>query len=281
MLRRFLAAPSSPLAAAMLCAWISGCNAAPYPAAPPIATYEQAWTEAHKVQEAYSRGYATVGYMPAIMTIPQRPFTAQRTYTEWSQNGSPDAPVLTTEVTIARDREGRIHYESSRSSREINVLISDPVDHFNYRYTIPRRPAANPKAEQCRQPRMRAITSSVASPSLFHNAGFARGPQDQTAPQAPERKDDLGTQDFEGVLAYGQRNLQTVSNQFGVRPMTIENWFSPDLGINLMEMHDIAGQNKYSVTTHDLVFAEPDATLFAPPPNYALPAQIPSCIPVR
>jgi hypothetical protein len=263
------------IATTLLCASAAGClnlnNSSP--AAPPIASYEQAWMQAHSRQEAYAHGYATVGYAPDILTIPGHPFTAKRTYTEWKQDGSPDAPVVTTTFSIARDSDGRIHYESSRQRGEIDVLISDPVDHINYRYFIKRRPPKDLTAEKCTQPLMRDITSRNtldASPSLLA-VTYQR-------PMLKDRRNDLGTQDFEGVLAYGQQTLHTVSNQYGTKLMAIERWFSPDLGLNLLQTDDIEGQNKTSIRTHDLQYTEPDQSLFQPPPGYALPAKIPSCI---
>jgi len=230
----------------------------------------------HHEQE-YARGYATTGFAPAIMTIPGRPFTGQRTYTEWRGDGSSDQPVVTTTVKIARDSDGRIHYESSRSRGEVDVTITDPVTHLHYRYWIKRRPEAHPEAEQCREELMSALTNRSAVDVARGSVVLAAYEPRQQYPQLKDQKDDLGTQDFGGVLAYGQRTQHVVSNQFGMKQMIVEQWFAPDLGLNMMEAHDIEGQNTYRTETHDLDYSEPDAALFAVPANYALPAKIYGC----
>jgi len=270
---------------------IAGClNGGSNPAAPPLLTYEQAYAQAHAQESEYAHGYASVGYAPDIMTIPNHPFTAQRTYTEWPRGGSPDSPLVTTIVAIARDSEGRIHYESSRRRGDVDILISDPVAEIHYRYFIKPRAPANPAAEECSQPLMRDITRrSAADPAPLARSATLQavsyrpqpGQTGQRYPQPKDRKEELGTRDLEGVLAFGQRTLHTVSNQLGMKDMVIERWFSPDLGLNLLEVSDIEGQNSTSVRTHELQYSEPDPGLFVPPPGYSLPAKIQSCIPMH
>ncbi len=234
--------------------------------------------QAFHIEHDYARGYAVTGFAPSIFTIPGHPFTAQRTYTEWRRDGGPDQPVVTTTVTIARDSVGRIHYESSRQRGEVDVMITDPVAHFSYRYWIKRKPVPNPEAEQCRTQLMSEISHRGAldlPPASVVLAAYAPG---QTRyPQVKDQKRPLGTQDMDGVLAFGQESVHVVSNQFGVKQMVIEQWFAPDLGLNMLEIHEIEGQNSFSTRTHDLAYAEPDPMLFEVPANYALPAKIHGC----
>ena len=267
-----------------------GCRGrnASQPAAPSLLTYEQARMMVFNQEKAYAHGYASVGYAPDIMTIPGHPFTAQRTYAEWPEDGSPDAPVVTTTVTIARDSAGRIHYESSRRPGSIDVEISDPVHEVRYRYFIKPGLTGKLSAEECSQPLMRDITrqhGSLGSAPLPQGAVLEdvsyRPQTSQRYPQTKDQNDELGTRRIEGTLAYGGRTQHVVSNQFGRKPMVIERWFSPDLALNLWEVNDIAGQNQWSVRTHNILLSEPNASLFLPPPDYSLPAKIPSCIPLR
>ncbi len=264
---------------------ITGCrNGASSPAPPPLQTYEQAYAQAHASERAYANGYASVGYAPDIITIPDHPFTAQRIYTEWRPEGSPDSPLVTTTVTIARDSVGRIHYESSRRPGDIDVLISDPVVEIHYRYFIKPRPPVSPTAEECSQPLTSDITRrSSAGPGPYTQAASLQTVSfdPQAAPRYPQPKDhndDLGTRDMEGVLAYGQQTQHTVSNQFGMKLMVIERWFSPDLGLNFLEVNAISGQNSNQIRTQNMRFSDPDPSLFVPPPSYSLPAKVPSCI---
>ena len=278
------------LLAALALAGTSGCTSQSVSSPPPPITYDQAWMSTVNLEQQYAEGYATNGYAPAIFTIPDRPFTALRTRTEWAQDGSPEQPLYATTFSIARDRAGRVHYEMSLRPGEVDVMISDPLSHMNYRYAISRHLPAHPESKQCTQPLMRDISRpyhselSAEPKPVFRTTAYApQIPVQVQAQNAPIPKDDrqeLGAKDFAGVVGYGRQTLQYVSNRFGVKTMLIESWFSPDLGLSLLEVNDISGQNRTRVETHDIHFVDPDPRLFVPPPNYMLPATIPSCIPL-
>jgi hypothetical protein len=272
------------VAASILSVTLAGCRVGPgYPPSPPaVPTYEDAWMQGIAAEREYARGFETIGYNPAIMTIPNRPFTAKRTYKAWPEGGSEEAPTSKTIVTIARDSRGRIHYESSDERGEIDVLLSDPVDHIQYRYWISRR---HPRtdAEACATDRSSDLTFPPGMPpqldpsARLQNVSYSQSPSSAPVRIPKDIKVDLGQQDFQGVMAVGQRTLHTVVNRFGTRVMTIEQWFSPDLGLNLLKVQQIPGQESTSVRTREYVFAEPDPALFDVPPAYTLPPKLIGC----
>jgi hypothetical protein len=74
--------------------------------------WNKAFSEASAKSFANAHGYAGVGFSPAIMSIPDKPFTAKRLYSNQRKENVVDVgPPITAECTIARDTQGRVHYE--------------------------------------------------------------------------------------------------------------------------------------------------------------------------
>jgi hypothetical protein len=92
--------------------------------------------------------------------------------------------------------------------------------------------------------------------------------------QAQVTTEDLGTQTIEGVVANGVRTTRTISaGQIGNdKPIVIvtEVWTSPDLKtiISSKRIDPRMGEQTFKLT--NLVRAEPDASLFAVPPDFKL-----------
>ena len=253
------------------------------PAPPPTLTYDQALVQAAAAEQQFSNGYASVGYSPAILTIPDRPFTAHRVYKEWPRNGAAsNQPSVTTTVTIARDSVGRIHYENSQEPGQVTVMISDPVQHLNYRYDVG---TANTNADSCVQPQMSQISGPAPTPDPTASGSQTPGATSSTTavpdpPPPPASKKDLGLQQMEGTTAYGQQRNDYLSLQPGIKSMRTLSWFSMDLGLNILEASDYSGQNMFSVNTQEIDTSEPSPALFVVPAGYTLPPSAPSCIPL-
>jgi len=246
---------------------------------PPTLTYDQALQQASNAEQQYANGYATIGYSPAILTIPNRPFTATRVYTEWARGGSQDTPVVSTTVTIARDAAGRIHYESSRVAGDVAVMISDPVQHMNYEYEVN---SASPTgmAASCTQPTMSQISQPAPAPDPSAPASTATiAPPAASTTLPTPTKVELGTQPLNGTVAYGQSRTDFVDLQPGVLTMVTVSWFSPDMGLNVRQTNDYSNQNRFSIETTNLVTGDPDPSLFALPSSYTLSGSTTSCIP--
>jgi hypothetical protein len=248
-------------------------------------TYDQALLQAATGEQQFLNGYASIGYSPAILTIPDRPFTAHRIYKEWARNGVTGQPIVTTTVTIARDKVGRIHYESSQQPGQVTVMISDPVVHLNYRYNVAADGTASSTADLCTQPQMSQIsrpapapdpsTASAPAPDTSSPAPAAVAP-----PVPPSTSQELGVHSMEGTVAYGQRRVDYLSLQPGVKSMQTLAWFSLDLGLNLLEADDYSGQNKFAINTQEIALGDPDPNLFILPTGYTLPGTTQSCIPL-
>jgi hypothetical protein len=240
-------------------------------------TYDQVWMKAMRVEQSYANGYATVGFAPAILTIPDHPFTATRVYTEWARSpepedrGAPAKPVVTTTVTIARDSMGRIHFESSRAPGETAVLISDPVEHLHLRYELSQR-----TAQRCTQPTMSQISRPYTPPRV--DASKPVPPATPAVDVPKSTKQELGTKEMEGELAYGRQYISYRAQKAELKSMLQEDWFTPELGVNLRESNDYSGQNRYTIETRDIKRGEPDPNLFQLPPGYLLPGQTESCV---
>jgi len=88
------------------------------------------------------------------------------------------------------------------------------------------------------------------------------------------KKEDLGTQTINGVSAQGTRYTKTIpAGQFGnANPILIvtEQWYSPDLQIIVKSTRTDPrfGQTTYVLTS--IQRAEPAASLFTVPPDYAV-----------
>ena len=227
-----------------------------------------------------ANGYATLGYSPAIFSIPNRPFTARRDYKEWARSSDSKTPIVTTTVTIARDSAGRIHYESSHVAGDVIVRVSDPVQHLNYQYEVSPDPSVPMTVQQCTQPLMAQISGPIQP------GDASESPTANTAPLAPAAqlptasKTELGSKTMEGTLAYGQQRTDYLDLQPGVLTMQKTAWFSPDLGLNLLLVSDYSNQNKFSEDTHNVKLGDPDTSLFSMPAGYTLSGTIGSCVPL-
>jgi len=256
---------------------LDGCNyVGPTMPSPPLAGYEQAWMSAHALQMDYVSGRDMIGYEPAIMTIPGRPFIAKRDYKEWTREGGDEHPVHETTVTIARDKRGRIHYESSRSSQSVDVMISDPVAHIQYRYFVSSRPGADMTAQACDTRDIADATPAGLPASRLVVASYTAQSVNQN-PLPAEERSELGTRESEGLLLYGQQTVSYTNSPKGMKMLRTERWFSPDLGLNVITVKNFEGQNPFSQTTRDIQFIEPDAALFQVPSTYQLPNELVSC----
>ena len=246
---------------------------------PPTVTYDQAWMQAAAADSQNANGYASVGYSPAIFSIPNQPFTAQRVYKEWARNGTSQAPIISTTVTVARDNVGRIHYESSRLPGAVIVRISDPVTHLNFQYEVDPQSTAPPTAQQCTQPLLSQIsTPTPVTPNTPAPNTVAPTTPATTLPAAT--KVELGSKQMEGTVAYGQQRTDYLDLQPGLLTMQTLSWFSPDLGLMLLQTSDYSNQNKFTESTQNLQLGDPDPGLFALPAGYTLTGTTVSCVPL-
>ncbi len=257
--------------------------------------YGDVCLKASQADFANAHGHSSIGFNPAIYSIPEKPFTAKRVYTfrrirpdELNSQGhfsrskdSTRAPDLSEEVIIARDKVGRVHYETRAPARgEIAVMIYDPVAHTLAQYYlsadrgVPDNAVATLKKFE--------LMSKISHPIEATPADAAPGEPDSSGPSSlvaspqiavpknidPPSKDlpgqtinDIPTVGYRMVHKYGDKN-QYLQIQ--------EEWLSPEYLINLREdiIRESIGES--TIETQDVVDGEPDPALFRVPGGYLI-----------
>lgn len=227
------------------------------------------------------------------------PFSAERVSERVHVASDGTRFTQTNRETIYRDSQGRIRTERpvlsgpyAPKDDPVVVEIQDPVAGFAYTLdrenqiahrTVLQTQESRPAAGTGAGGSSRSIAAG-ASPSLVPaNGGAVRAgvftatvPPPSApfaAPARPETKrEDLGQQTLEGVLATGHRITHTfpAGSQGNDRPfhLVVESWVSPDLKENILSK---TVDPRYGETTTRLIHinrAEPSADLFLPMPGY-------------
>jgi len=226
---------------------------------------------------ANAGGYSNVGFNPDVMSIPGKPFTATRVYTE--QRGAGGDPEKSVEVTIARDSLGRVHYESAAvAGGPIGVMIYDPVGHTISEYSMSPQRGMDDDAV-AKVTRLKPVGNLSHPIAAVHSAeGAVAGSEPEaesqpaaqihaTAANAPPSS-DLPERSINGVRAIGYRTALNFSST-GLL-MVQEDWFSPEYAINLRQMVLRQSTVESTVETRDVVPGEPDPDLFRVPGGYSI-----------
>ncbi|MEO8075512.1 MAG: hypothetical protein ABI818_04230 [Acidobacteriota bacterium] len=86
------------------------------------------------------------------------------------------------------------------------------------------------------------------------------------------QREDLGSQNLDGVGATGTRTTMTIAagaigNEHPIEVVS-EQWFSPELQVLVLTKHSDPRQGDTTYRLANIVRAEPDRSLFAAPPDY-------------
>ena len=198
---------------------------------------------------------------------------------------------------IYRDGEGRTRREMLADDGSVrNISISDPVAHTSFTLDPTTKIAYQAGGNIVSPMRTPAgavtVTPRSATPAVVpamkpdgERAAVTASPQGgggrggtlmrTPAPDDPNvRKEDLGLQNIEGVIASGTRTTTTIpAGQIGnaqeIRIVS-EQWFSDELQVLVMTKHSDprSGENTYRLRT--ILRAEPDQALFTVPGDYTL-----------
>ena len=218
-----------------------------------------------------------------VTPVPGAPFSAlaEQEMTQVLKDGT--TFKRKTSALIARDSLGRIRNErhevlpfnSTREPRLISIHIYDPGTalstllnphtHIARQYALQNAPATEPPSNWW----LRAPAAQSGNPNL--------------------QLMDLGTGSMQGMEVHGFRTVLTVSDKASGtgRPVVITDdfWYSEELHINILTKHDDPRTGELTVTVTQLNRGEPDADLFAVPPDYQLvdmtPPEAESQNPVR
>ncbi len=231
-------------------------------------------------------------------TTTGRPYSADAT-TERTQVLADGNRISVSSLTkMFRDGEGRIRREMFNNDGTLrSITISDPVARVSYTLDPVKKVAY--RSGNVLTPAMApaGVVTYYEAPDR-NEVGFARTPAPTPAvaaagggggrggvggavmrrspgPDDPNvRKEALASQTIEGVPATGSRTTTIIpAGQIGnaqeIRVVS-EQWFSDDLQVLVMTRHadPRSGENIYRL--RNIVRAEPDPSLFAPPADYTI-----------
>jgi hypothetical protein len=177
-----------------------------------------------------------------------------------------------TQTNLFRDGQGRVRKEvtlpaigplaTSGQPRSF-VVINDPVAGTNLILHPDQK-----TAEQMGKPfgKMKGAMGAMKD-----KMGYRR---QQEIASGNLKKEDLGTQTIGGVVAQGTRITRTIpAGQIGnEKPITIvrESWYSNDLQTVVMVKRSDPWSGETTYTLTNIQRSEPDASLFAVPPDYTV-----------
>jgi hypothetical protein len=197
-----------------------------------------------------------------IPQVPNAPFTATVSTSTIRKLDDGSTITLQNHRTIARDAAGRIYQErrnflpADDVSENIitQIELSDPVTHMLI--------TCHPSDQTC------TISAYLRNPSP--------APAIPTGPYADGSgsfaREALGDKTVNGVETVGTRETSTVNaGAFGNdHPIAIvkEFWYSPLLGINVIEKRQDPRFGDQSFAVSDVTLGEPDSRLFKMPTNF-------------
>ena len=222
-------------------------------------------------------GPAAMGFDGMRQPVTNAPYTA--TFTSTSTEKLQDGTALTRSSTrvVERDSLGRTREEvtvpahGTDGKAHTMIVILDPVART---------------VTQLRTDQKIAVVHALPQPPQggFGHRGPGGPPPAAGTPDAagnrPRHEDknvataDLGAKTISGVVATGKRVTRTIpAGQMGnATPLvtTHEEWFAPDLKIELRRSDVDPFHGTHTTTVSALTKAEPDAALFKVPADYTV-----------
>lgn len=187
-----------------------------------------------------------------------------------------------------RDSAGRLRSETSmplcnvigpdgQFQPLITVSINDPITHTSISWRV------NDSGEKiARVYHQAAPQSAPAAPPLTEEQRNQNA-QVQAHWRKNTRHEDLGTRTIAGFLTDGGRQITTTpaGDQGNDKPIELmgEFWVARDTRITMLHIEDEPREGRITVEITNLTLAEPDPSLFAPPPDYKLVEQINTTVP--
>jgi hypothetical protein len=181
-----------------------------------------------------------------------------------------------TQTSLFRDSQGRVRKEGTFPSvgplaasgqPKSFVFINDPVAHTNL--------LLHPESKTAETARGFGRRNAAAMKGLKNRmAGNFELREQKEIANGTLKKEDLGTQTVNGVLAQGTRITRTIpAGQIGnEKPITIvrESWYSNELQMVVMSKRNDpwSGETTYNLT--NIQRTEPNASLFTVPSDYTV-----------
>ena len=256
-------------------------------------SWEKVYLSLMAQADANAHGHANVSFSPAIISIPNKPFTATRTYSDQRmENGENVADPITAECTIARDDKGRVHYEMAFESKEkgklviggFDIQIYDPVAHTMSRYfakadhSLPSEPTAEVRKLKLMSELSKPLPAAAPKDQGEENGGASTATEESnTTNKASDppptifvpTKDNLPVQSIDGIPAVIHRTILKYEEKqqfFQIQ----EDWLSPDYAMDIRRtvLRETIGNE--TIDTKDIVPGLPDLALFEIPPGYVI-----------
>ncbi len=257
--------------------------------------FEKAFLALMNQEVANGKGHETCGFNPFLISIPNKPFTATRTFTDQRQeNGSDVGNPITASWTIARDDKGRVHYEMAFETKQdgrlviggFDIQIYDPVAQTITRYFTDRdhAPPAKPTAEVRKLKLMSEISKPLPPPprenentepssALAVQKPSPAMPSQKSEPAKPApvefvpTTDNLPPQSIDGITVVVHRIILKYGDNHQFIHID-EDWLSPDYGIDMRRTTLRESIGIETVETKDIIPGPPDPSLFEIPPAY-------------
>lgn len=228
-------------------------------------------------------GQAVYSDFHAIPTVTGAPYSADRVgeLNQTLTNGT-HIHETWTEEHIVRDSQGRVRIERPLfpGARQQNgpsvVQISDSVSGIGYIFDehskTAHRVALKPGGEAGSPAEIPA--GDGANTIAVGSTGVVATPR-EIHPNQPERSSEqLGAKTIEGVVAQGRRATVTwpSGSKGNDRPLvtTSENWYSQELRTTVLSINSNPRTGDHISRLTNISRAEPDASLFQPPPGYTI-----------
>jgi hypothetical protein len=227
-------------------------------------------------------GFGQMAWSGAEARVSGAPYSGVRTTLVQQTLANGNQITRQVQAKVYRDSQGRVRIEQTSTNAvtgqtRTSVTITDPVAGVSY--------LLNPEAKTyARTPaRMFARPAARTSDGSGSTAGVRRGRAGTEAQPgvggrarggAQTQTEDLGTQSIEGQPATGRRMTETIpaggiGNQQPIQVVR-ETWISTTLHIPVMIKTSDPRFGVTSMQLSNVVTAEPDASLFAPPADYTL-----------
>jgi TonB family protein len=221
--------------------------------------------------------------------ITGRPYSAQRE-TEHVQIAA-DGTRFTTnnqQETIYRDSQGRTRTErpimrspanGPKPTGDVPLLIeiSDPVANVGYTLDTQNKVCHRYAFEPIPRPGVMPSGGGSGGAGAFGGvitAGLTPGANGNVPESLQMKREDLGMQMIEGVLAKGERQVRTwpAGSQGSDRSFqtTSENWVSEDLKVTILSRNVDPRNGENTTKLINIRLGEPPADLFAPPADYTV-----------
>jgi len=186
--------------------------------------------------------------------------------------------VQTTSIRYYRDSQGRTRTERPipGTGTMVTVMINDIVGGQHYLLQpqakiaqVMKTPA--PIQTATRHPPVSAPASGIQFLMSGGLASESSASGEARAPAAPSNV-SLGQQELEGLTTTGTRWEQTfaagtLGNDKPIT-VTIEQWYSPDLGVIVFASQHTSTGAEMTYRLHNITRSEPDSALFTIPADY-------------